>query len=46
MEQTTLYSFEYPNRHDDAIDSITMFADKIIEENGLPMKAEAFVRPF
>lgn len=46
MEQMTTYSFEYPNRHDDMIDSVAMYADQIIEENGLEMKATPFVRPF
>lgn len=42
----TSYSFEYPNRHDDAIDSAAMYADQIIEENGLEMKAIPFKKPF
>ncbi len=46
MEQMTSYSFEYPNRHDDMIDSVSMYADQIIEENGLEMKAIPFKRPF
>lgn len=46
MEQVTTYSFEYPNRHDDGIDSLSLFADQIIEENGLEQKAVAFKRPF
>lgn len=46
MEQLTTFSFEHPNRHDDMIDSLALYADQIIEENGMPMKALPFVRPF
>ena len=46
LDQMTSYSFEYPNRHDDAIDSAAMYADQIIEENGLEMKAIPFKKPF
>jgi predicted phage terminase large subunit-like protein len=46
MEQMTSYSFEYPNRHDDMIDSVAMYADQIIEENGLEQKVIPFKRPF
>lgn len=46
MAQVTTYSFEYPNKHDDGIDSLAIYADQIIEENGLEQKAMAFKRPF
>lgn len=46
MDQMTTYSFEYPNRHDDMIDSVALYTDQIIEENGLERKATAFRRPF
>ena len=46
MDQMTSYSFDYPNKHDDMIDSTALFADQIIEENGLEMKAIPFKRPF
>lgn len=46
LEQMTSYSFDYPNRHDDMIDSVAMYADQIIEENGLELKAVPFKRPF
>ena len=45
LEQMTTYSFEYPNKHDDMIDAVAMYADQIIEENGLEMKAVPFKRP-
>lgn len=46
MEQFTMYSFEHPNKHDDAPDSLAMYDDQIVHENGLQMKAEAMARPF
>ena len=45
MEQMTTYSFDYPNKHDDMIDSVAMFADQIIEENGIDQKVVVFKRP-
>lgn len=46
LEQMTTYSFETPNKHDDMIDSVAIYADQIIEENGLEKKAIPFKRPF
>lgn len=31
MEQMTTYSFDYPNKYDDAIDAMTMFVNKYVE---------------
>lgn len=46
MEQMTSFSFDYPNRHDDMIDSVAMFTDQIILENAIPNKAVPIRRPF
>lgn len=46
MEQVTTFSFDYPNRHDDGIDSICLFGDQIILENAIPQRAVAVKRPF
>lgn len=46
MDQMTSFSFNYPNKHDDMIDSVSMYADQIVEENGLEMKVEVIKKPF
>lgn len=46
LEQMTTFSFNSPNKHDDMIDSVAMYADQIIEENGLEMKAVPIKKPF
>ena len=34
MEQLTSYSFEYPNKYDDAADSVSMFLNKFVSIEG------------
>lgn len=46
MNQLTVYSFDFPNRHDDMPDSLALFADQIILENAIPQKAEPIRRSF
>lgn len=46
MNQLTVYSFDFPNRHDDMPDSLALFADQIILENAIPQKAEPIRRGF
>lgn len=46
MNQLTIYSFDFPNRHDDMPDSLALFADQIILENAIPQKAEPIRRGF
>ena len=46
MNQLTVYSFDFPNRHDDMPDSLALFADQIILENAIPQKAEPTRRGF
>jgi predicted phage terminase large subunit-like protein len=38
MKNLTTYSFDYPNRNDDAPDSLALFASEIILERGKPSK--------
>ena len=44
VDQMTSYSFEFPNRFDDAVDSITMFAMYQIADVGKSTKAIAIDR--
>lgn len=44
MENLTRYSFDYPNRHDDAPDSLALFVNEIILERGKPSKPVAVNR--
>ena len=44
LRQMTTYSFMYPNKHDDMIDSVAMFANEIILGNAEPQKATAVRR--
>ena len=38
MKNLTTYSFDFPNRNDDAPDSLALFASEIILERGKPSK--------
>ena len=38
MENLTRYSFDFPNKHDDAPDSLALFVNEIILEKGKPAK--------
>ena len=44
LRQMTTYSFMYPNKHDDMIDSLAMFANEIILGNAEPQRATAVRR--
>ena len=44
MEHFTTYSFEFPNRYDDAPDSLAMFASEIIEDKSSRNKSSAISR--
>lgn len=44
MSNFTTYSFDYPNKHDDAPDSLAMFVTEIILEKGKPSKPQALNR--
>ena len=44
LRQMTTYSFAYPNKHDDMIDSVAMFAKEIILGNAEPQRATAVRR--
>lgn len=44
MEHFTTYSFEFPNRYDDAPDSLAMFASEIIEDKSSRNKSTAISR--
>jgi predicted phage terminase large subunit-like protein len=44
MKNLTTYSFDYPNKHDDAPDSIAMFAEEIILGKGIINKPRAINR--
>ena len=46
MQQLTIYSFDFPNKHDDMPDSLAMFAKQIILEEATPQKAVAIRRLF
>ena len=46
MDNLTKYSFDYPNKHDDAPDAVCMVASEIILKNGGLGKAKAIRRPF
>ena len=35
LEQMTTYSFDYPNKYDDAIDSLTMFVNRFVDIESL-----------
>ena len=44
MKNLTTYSFDYPNRNDDAPDSATLFVTEIILERGKPNKPKPLNR--
>ena len=44
MKNLTTYSFDYPNKNDDAPDSGTLFVTEIILERGKPNKPKAINR--
>lgn len=44
MKNFTTYSFDYPNKHDDAPDSMAMFANEIILGRAKPSKPQAINR--
>mgnify|MGYP000757696963 CR=1 FL=1 len=46
MYNLTMYSFDYPSKHDDAPDSISMMASEIIMGKGIVPKAKPFKRFF
>lgn len=46
MYNLNMYSFDYPNKHDDAPDSISMMASEIIMGKSLLPKAKPFKRTF
>lgn len=46
MYNLNMYSFDYPNKHDDAPDSISMMASEIILGKSVLPKAKAFKRFF
>lgn len=46
MDQITMYSFNMPNKFDDALDSVAMFSREVIQENSKPNKITPIPRPF
>lgn len=44
MTNLHTYSFDYPNKHDDAPDSLSLFVTEIILEKGKPAKPQAINR--
>ena len=44
MNNLTKYSFDYPNKHDDAPDSLALFISEIVLERGKPSKPKAINR--
>lgn len=46
LRQMTTFSFNYPNKHDDMIDSVCIFSNEIILGNAEPQKAVATKRMF
>lgn len=44
MKNLTVYSFDYPNKHDDAPDSMAMFRTEIILDRGRPSKPKPINR--
>lgn len=46
MQQLTIYSFDFPNKHDDMPDSLAMFAKQIILEGSMPQRAVPVRRRF
>lgn len=44
MKNFTTYSFDFPNKHDDAPDSVAMFANEIILDKAKPSKPQAINR--
>lgn len=46
MYNLTMYSFDYPSKHDDAPDSISMMASEIIIGKAVLAKPQAIRRPF
>ena len=46
MDNITKYSFDKPNKHDDGIDSVCMYASEIILGKGGLFKPKAIQRIF
>ena len=46
MQQLTIYSFDFPNKHDDMPDSLAIFAEQVILGEAIPQKAVAVRRRF
>lgn len=46
MEQLTMYSFDFPVKHDDMPDSLSMYSKEIILEEAVPQKAKPMKRKF
>lgn len=46
LNQMTIFSFLYANKHDDMIDSVAIFASEIILGNAEPQRATAIKRTF
>lgn len=44
MKNLTSYSFDYANKHDDAPDSVAMFADQIINDKAKPARPKGINR--
>ena len=44
MNNLTKYSFDYPNKHDDAPDSLALFISEIVLERGKPSKPKPINR--
>ena len=44
MKNLTTYSFDYPNRNDDAPDSTVLFVTEIILQRGKPSKPQSLDR--
>lgn len=44
MDNLTTYSFDYPNKNDDAPDSLALFVNEIILEKNKPSKPVAISR--
>lgn len=44
MESATSYSFEYPNKFDDAIDSIVLFIQEFVDKSFEFSEVESFIR--
>ena len=46
LDQLNSYTFNFPNKHDDMADSISLFGDQIILGNAIPQRAVAVKRMF